>query len=189
MNVTLRYAAADVCIEWTRILSDTELMSLSRKALPLYILSVLSGGFVLYIARECSKEASWSLLISAVNGSPWELTKPFLLVFILWSFVEMACERPHLLHYVSVRILSMHLMLIVSLTLLSVIRHFGQSELWKMAGIFAAVTAGELATYFSYRSQRKTELFFVPILISFILLFFSLLFCTLYPLPLPFFAP
>lgn|GEM_PF-3853286 len=150
----------------------------------LYITAQFVCGFVLHIAYGCSGGASWSLLISGVNNSPWEWTKPFVLVYLFWSFIEMSCHRPHLLHYVSIRILSAHLFLLLSLTALSIMRLFVNDEWAYCSMIGVCLCAAETAGWIGYDKKCRFELLIVPLLISLGLLFFSLLFCTLYPLPL-----
>ena len=158
-----------------------------KKYLPVHILGMFLCGFVLQFSYRASGGAAWSLLISSLNRSPWELTKPFLLVYIFWSFIELSCHRPHLLHYVCAKILSLHLFCWLSLLTLSGLSLFTTQEYIFQGGILLCLTFSELLFRRWYVSRCRFELFFLPLLLSFILLFSCLLFCSLYPLPLPFF--
>lgn len=156
-----------------------------KKALPVHIVGMFLCGFVLQSAYAYAGQAAWSLLISSVNNSPWEMTKPFLWVYIFWSFIELSCHRPHLLHYVCARILSLHLFGWLSWILLSCLQPLALNEPLLLGVLLVSMVIAECCLWHWYRSHCRFELFFVPLLLSFILLFFSLLFCTLYPLPVP----
>ncbi len=160
-----------------------------KKALPVHVLGMFLCGMVLQGAYQYAEQPPWSLLISSINHSPWELTKPFLWVYIFWSFIEMSCHRPHLLHYVSMRILSLHLFGGLSWLVLSCLKGASSAEWLPPAILLVTLTIAEIVLWQGYRSPCRTELFFVPIMVSFVLLFFCLLFCTLYPLPLSLFRP
>ena len=156
-----------------------------RYILPCAALIFLCG-LVLQFSYETSGHVPWSILVSSTSSSPWELTKPYLLVFIMWSFIELSCLRPGLLHFICARIISMHLFVLAGCTLLSVssLRLCGPYVLCVM---FFCILAAQTAEYLLYRSAIRTELFFVPLLISFGAVFFCILFCSFYPPPFIFF--
>lgn len=134
-------------------------------------------GTAVQISYEASGHAAWSLIVSSVNNSPWELVKPFALIYIMWSFIELSVLRPSLLHFVCGRILSLHFFVISS----SCILCFVNTEIISFAVIFSLIVVSELLCHLMYRSECRFELFFVPIMISFGILFFCILFCSFYP--------
>ena len=147
--------------------------------LPVSVISIFLCGFVLHISYEASGHSVWSLLISTVRPSPWELVKPFALVFIMWSFIEMSCIRPHLLCYVCARIIALIVFVTGSCTALCTLSILTG---WKRLGvIFVCLMLSELLQYFICRSGKRTEIFFIPLMLSFGVLFFAFLFCTFYP--------
>ncbi len=136
---------------------------------------------ILHIAYQASGAAAWSILVSSVNGSPWELVKPFILVYIIWFFVELAYLRPSLLHFTCSKILSLHLFIALSLVLLCITRSFITSELVFFSLIFVSLLISEYISYALYRCKVRTELFYIPILISFVGLLICVLFFSVYP--------
>lgn len=137
-------------------------------------------GAVLHISYGASGGAAWSLIVSSINNSPWELVKPFVLVYIMWSFIELSILRPSLLHFVCGRIISLHFFTIVSSSILCYVN----DEWISFAVIFSVTVISELLCHVMYSAKCRTELFFVPIIISFGILFFCILFCSFYPLPI-----
>ena len=144
---------------------------------------IFLSGLVLQSSYEISGHAPWSMLVSSVGSSAWELTKPYLLVFIMWSFIELSCLRPHLLHYLSSRIISMHFFICLSCSAMLLSERLCAAEPGMLIEIFLCILAAETLQAFLYRSRVRTELFFVPLMISFAALFFSILFCSFYPPP------
>ena len=158
---------------------------MKKLSLPVSVISVFLCGFVLHISYEASGHSAWSLLISTVRQSPWELMKPFGLVFIMWSFIELSWLRPHLIRFVCARITALIIFVIGSCTALCMFWHFGG---WKrLVVIFICLTVSELLQNIIYRSGKWSEILFIPLIISFVTIFFALLFCTFYPPDMPFF--
>lgn len=124
-----------------------------------------------------SGAAAWSFVVSSVNSSPWELVKPFVIVYIMWIFVELSVLRPSLVHFVCTKILSLHLFAAASSSVLC----FLQGELLSLSVIFLFLFIGQLSSYFMYCSKCRYELFFVPIILSFGILFACVLFASFYP--------
>lgn len=139
--------------------------------------TIFSCGYVLHMSYSLSGAAAWSLIVSSVNSSPWELVKPFVIVYIMWCFVEMSVLRPSLLHFVCTKILSLHMFTIASTSILC----FIQDEMVSIGLIFLILFIAQVLAYFMYRSECRYELFFVPIMVSFAVLFAFILFCSFYP--------
>lgn len=154
------------------------------KKIWLHIAGMFVCGFVLQFSYEVSGGTAWSILVSSINSSPWEWTKPFVLVYMMWSFIEMSCCRPHLLHYVCARILSLHTLTALCLGSLCLLKCWTANDYVILGVIFCCLAAAEFLMWLWYRSKCRFELFFVPIILSLVLLFGCLLFCSLYPLPL-----
>ena len=132
-------------------------------------------GYVVHIAYEASGRAAWSILVSSVNGSPWEMTKPFSLVYIMFVFIELSCLRPSLLHFVCSKIIMLHGFAFLSVILLAV---FGKTT---FLVIFVSLCVSEFLSYGINKSKCRIELFWIPIFISFVLFFAVLLFASVYP--------
>lgn len=132
-------------------------------------------GYAVHIGYEVSGHAAWSLLVSSVNGSPWELVKPFALVYILWTFIELSCLRPSLLHFVCARIIMLHGFAGMGILLTA---FFGNVMV-----LLPALLAAEYLCSCLYRARCRTELFFAPLMVSFIAFFTILLFGSVYPPP------
>ena len=148
-------------------------------------ISVFICGYVVHIGYEISNHAAWSLLVSSVNSSAWELTKPFALVYILFVFIELSYMRPSLLHFVCAKILLLHGFALMSVILLGISRNF-----LIYPTIFLSLLTAEFLSYKLYYSKCRIELFFIPIFISFAVFFFTLLFASVYPPPFfPFTQP
>lgn len=154
---------------------------MKKRYLPLNAAVIFICGLVLQISYEVSDRAPWSILVSSINDSPWELTKPFLLVYIMWSFIEMSYMRPKLLKYVCSRILSMHMMLMLSCASLFMLRDIVYAPWIIFVCIFICIFLSELLEHILYNSSLRLELFFVPVIISFCVLFGCMLFCSFYP--------
>ncbi len=148
---------------------------MERRWLFIDVISVLCCGFALRISYEASGGASWSILTGSIDHSPWEIMKPFAIVFIGWSFVEMSLCRPSLLRYVCGRVLALHLFVVSSLLLLPL---FPEAEAAEYIVIVLSLTAAGIFQMIAYNRGWRTDLFFVPIIISFAVLFFFLLFYT-----------
>ena len=132
-------------------------------------------GCVVHIAYEVSNRAAWSILVSSNNDSPWEMTKPFALVYIMFVFIELSCLRPSLLHFVCSKIIMLHGFALLSVTLLEI---FGKIP---AVLIFVSLCVSEFLSYRINSSKCRIELFSIPIFISFVLFFAVLLFASVYP--------
>ena len=157
---------------------------MEKRFWPVSAVSVFVCGYVLFVAYGISGAASWSYLVSPVSHSPWELVKPFAWVYLFWSFIEMSVLRPPLLHYVCGRILSLHLFVLLGLGVLTLIPNAAAQEWSILLAIGSVLLVSQLSCDRLVRSRRRWELFFVPLLISFIMLFFCLLFLTVMRLTL-----
>ncbi len=154
---------------------------MKKRDLPFHIIMTAVCGWVIQKSYELSGGAAWSLVISTVNASPLETVKPYALVFIMWTFVELSCMRPHLLHYVSARIIALIGFTAVTVLLLRFTGKYISSEALKTAMVFCTLILAETAEYFLYKSRLRTEIFFVPLMTGFAVLFAVLLFCSFYP--------
>ena len=121
-------------------------------------ISVFICGYVVHIGYEISNHAAWSLLVSSVNSSAWELTKPFALVYILFVFIELSYMRPSLLHFVCAKILLLHGFTFLSVILLGFSRNF-----LIYPTIFLSLLTAEFLSYKLYYSKCRIELFFIRI--------------------------
>ena len=148
---------------------------------------IFSCSLVLHIAYQASGGAAWSILVSSVNGSPWELVKPFVFVYIIWFFVELSYLRPNLLHFTCSKILSLHLFIALSLILLCTVRSFWRIEYLSFGVIFFSLIISEYISYLIYHNKRRIEFFCIPIFISLGGLLTCILFFSVYPPKLPIF--
>ena len=147
-------------------------------------------GWILHMAYMTSGGAAWSYLISSIGSSPWELTKPFLLVDMGWILIELSCLRPSLLHYVSARILSLHFFGITGMTGLWLLQLFPAIpllELWEHSWLLITLWLSQYISRILFRSPVRLELWIIPLLLSLAPILACILFCTFYPPPFPFF--
>ena len=154
---------------------------MKKTSLPINVMGMLVCGFVLHISYEASGHAAWSLLVSTVRHSPWELVKPFGLVYIMWSFIEMSCLRPHLLRFVSCRMVALVLFVIMGNLLLWGFGDACKNEWAGLLWVATALLSAEVVQLILYNRGIRTELFFVPLVAAFVVIFFALIFCTFYP--------
>lgn len=144
--------------------------------------AVLFFGLILWYSYGLSHAAAWSILVSGTNYSAWEMAKPFYIIDIFWVFIELSYLRPSLLHYLSARILSLHVLIFLSLTA-GVFYLNGTREItpFYFFIIFIILIISHGLSHILNRSIIKWELFFVPIFISFLIIFFMILFLSLFP--------
>ena len=161
---------------------------MKKLSLPINVISVFLCGLVVQMSYDASGHAAWSLLISAVRQSPWETVKPFGLVFIMWSFIELSWLRPHLLRFVCARMTALLFFVPAACILLCTAPALCRDEWFRSGVILLCISAAEILQTVIYRSGRRIELFFIPLLAAFAVIFFSFLFCTFYPPDMLFFA-
>lgn len=145
---------------------------------------VFVAGFIIHCSYRWSEASAWSILISSVNLSAWELYKPFALIYISFIIIELSYLRPSLLHYICAKILSLHiftiLMLAVGTIYLMLFCRNGFSEFYFII-IFLVLAVSEYIGNLLYNSSVKFELFYVPIILSLLIICFMLLIFSLYP--------
>lgn len=142
-------------------------------------------GTVLHSAYDVSGKTAWSIIISSVNNSPWEMTKPFALVYVMWVFIEMSCLRPSLLHFVCSKIITLYFFVISSVLLLRGAEMFFQTEKIHFVCsvmVFVSLLFSEIFSYVLYRSKCRTERFYIPLLILLMLFVSAVLFLTVHPI-------
>lgn len=144
-------------------------------------IGVFICGYFVHIGYEVSHQAAWSILVSSINGTAWELTKPFALVYIMWTFIELSCLRPSLLHFVCSKIIMLHGFAFLNVTLLGLLQFFPESRMMIYLMIIVSLSISQFLSYCLYHSKCRIELFYIPILISFVLFFTVLLFASVYP--------
>lgn len=149
--------------------------------------SIFVCGLVLHIAYEESGRAAWSILISSVNASPWEMTKPFVLIYIFWVFIELSCLRPSLLRFVCAKLAAMYLFAGASVTGIYFVGIAGLPEWAVFAIIFISLLAAQRISYGIYRCGIRIDLFWTVLLLSLGLMLAMILFCSLYPPHFPVF--
>lgn len=156
---------------------------MKKRELPFHIIMTAVCGWTVQNAYAVSDAAAWSLVISSVNNSPFQLVKPYALVFIMWTFIELSCMRPHLLHYVSVRITALVIFVGLSVLLLYISGKYAAVEPVRTVIIILTMIFAEMTEYLLYRSSVRAEIFFVPLMVCFGVIFAVLLFCSFYPPP------
>lgn len=146
-------------------------------------LIIFCFGTLLRLSLRLSGGASWSLILSSVNSSAWELWKPYAYCFIGWIIIELSVLRPMLLRFVCSKICALWMMCMLILSAGMLIRFFPEQyrELYCLAAAALSVTAVQVLGYYLYLSGRRTELFAVPLLLSLCAFVFLLLFLSFYP--------
>ena len=144
-------------------------------------LSLFLCGFVLHIAYESSGAAAWSLLVSGVNNSPWELVKPFAIVYMMWTFIELSVLRPSLLHFVCARIISLLFFILSSLSVLSAVYLFIAEKWLSLAVLFVLTFISQALCNRLYASKCRFELFWLPLIASVFVVLACILVFSFYP--------
>ncbi len=145
-------------------------------------------GMVLFVAYELSNHAAWSILVSAVNGSPWEYSKPFSIVYIFWTFIELSCLRPSLLRFVSAKIMGLALYVFFANGVMWLAQTFSREYMLMFLVIFVCILLTNWLSYGLYQRSVRCEIFFVPLIFVFWILFGMILFCTVCPMTFPIFV-
>ena len=140
-------------------------------------------GTLLRYSLEISHCAAWSLLLSSVNGSAWELWKPYGYSFIGWLLIELSYLRPSLLRFVSAKLIGMWLLcgLLLCSGLLLRFALDQYREILTLSASVLSVLISQLISYRSFENGRHTEIFSAPLIISMIAVVFLLLFLSFYP--------
>ena len=144
---------------------------------------VFGFGLLLYYSGEMSDHAAWSLIVSGVNHSAWELFKPFALSYISFIIIELSYLRPSLLRFVCSKITGLHMLCAFTLAAGCICRLL-PDEIFFAAMPTAAgagVLISELSSYCLYKKGIRTELFAVPLLLSLAAMIFLLIILTFYP--------
>ena len=135
-----------------------------------------------------SGHASWSLIISGVNNSAWEVCKPFALVYTGWIVIELSYLRPSLLRFVCAKITGEYVFFLcglISVTACFLLPEQLQQTFAVMA-VSLSVIAAQMVSYFIYNRHIRAELLCVPLLFSFGIIILLLIILTFYP---PHFPP
>lgn len=141
-------------------------------------------GFVLHISYITSGGTVWSVLISSVNDSAWETLKPFAIAYIMWIVIELSYFRPSLLHFVCAKILMLYFFSVLMIVYCLFVRRFVSgipSEVFFYGGIYDILCVVQLLSYRMYKSPVKTEIFYIPILLSLFLILVMILLFSIYP--------
>ncbi len=139
--------------------------------------AVFGFGTVLTLSYGLSDKAAWSILVSCIRETPWEYIKPFAIVYIFWVFIELSYIRPSLLRFVCAKILFLHFFVLISFLML---KYIPFTEI-KYYIIFAVLLVSQYLSYKLYMSGKRCDCFFVPLIISFAILFFMLLIFSVHP--------
>ncbi len=141
-------------------------------------------GEILHYSYITSNKAVWSILISSVNSSAWEILKPFTIAYIMWIVIELSVLRPSLLHFVCAKIISLYFLVILVIVYILCINMFSVGERYEiilLSGICPIILFVQFLSYRIYKSKVKIEIFWIPILLSLFLFLIMILFLTLYP--------
>lgn len=145
---------------------------------------IFAFGLLIHYSYIFSEGTVWSILISSINGSPWETLKPFSISYIMWIVIELSILRPSLLHFVCAKILALYfgaaMIIIYSLLTLEYINSLLFESLF-FGGIFLIIIAAQLISYRIYYSNVKIEIFWIPLLLALFLFLVMILFFSLYP--------
>ncbi len=140
-------------------------------------LGIFGFGMVLVWSYELSEGAAWSLLVSGIRETPWEWMKPFAIVYILWVFIELSCLRPSLLRFVCSKIIGLQVFVWGAFLILT----FLPLANYRYVMVCLMLLLSECFSYQLYNSNKKYEWLFLPLMVSFVLLFFMLLLFSVHP--------
>lgn len=145
---------------------------------------IFAFGLILHYSYIISDGTVWSILISSINNSAWEILKPFAIAYIMWIIIELSVLRPSLLHFICTKILMLYLLAFMVIIYSLCVRYFVNSflsEIIFMSGILIIIATVQIISYKIYASKIKLEIFCIPILIAMLLFFIMILFFSLYP--------
>ncbi|MBQ8134172.1 MAG: hypothetical protein IJ192_07210 [Clostridia bacterium] len=144
---------------------------------------IFGCGLIIHFSYIWSDKAAWSLIISSVNNSAWEIYKPFGLVYINWIIIELSCLRPSLLHFVCSKLIGMYVLCATVLSV-SMLFHFlpqSFSEYTVYAAGGLGILLAQIVGYRLYASKIRSELFYVPLILSLMAMVFLIIILTFYP--------
>ena len=145
--------------------------------------------WVIHISIVTYDRAAWSLHVSSINGSPWELFKPLGLVYIFFTFIELSCLRPSLVHFVSSKVIGMYVLCICALsagTVFQYMQEFFPTQRFLIVAVIS-VFAAQITAYRLFRSEIKVEIFCIPLAVSVLCMLFLLITLSFYPPDMVFF--
>lgn len=144
---------------------------------------IFGCGLIIHFSYIWSDKAAWSLIISSVNNSAWEIYKPFGLVYINWIIIELSCLRPSLLHFVCSKLIGMYVLCAAVLSV-SMLFHFlpvNFSEYTVYAAGGLGIILAQIVGYRLYASKVMCEIFCVPLILSLMAMIFLIIILTFYP--------
>lgn len=150
---------------------------------------IICCAWVIHISIVLSDRAAWSLIISSINGSPWELYKPLGLVYIFFTFIELSCIRPFLVHFVSSKVIGMYVLCFSALIIGTILQYMPELFPTQRFLITAAASVfpAQLTAYRLFRSEIRVESFCIPMLVSVLCMIFLLITLSFYPPDMVFF--
>ena len=145
---------------------------------------IFAFGLIIHYSYILSGGTVWSILISSINNSAWELLKPFAIAYITWIVIELSVLRPSLLHFICAKVIMLYIFAFAVIIYSLCVGHFVDSflsEIIFMGGILIIITAVQIISYKIYDSKVKIEIFWVPLFIALPLFCIMILFFSLYP--------
>ena len=140
-------------------------------------------GAVIYFSYRLSGHAAWSLIISAVNSSAWELFKPFGISYLAVIPIELSWLRPELRKFICARMTGVYVLAAVIIGLAMLCRIEDDRLYYPLVMMIAA--AGEaLSAVLSYRlyySRRYISYLLLPAVVTIFAVVFMILILTFYP--------
>ena len=140
-------------------------------------------GAVIYFSYRISGHAAWSLIISAVNSSAWELFKPFGISYLAFIPIELSWLRPDLRRFICARMAGAYVMAAVILGPAMLCRTPDDRLYYPLAMLIAAAgeTASAIFSYRLYFSRKYISHLILPAVATVLAMVFLILILTFYP--------
>ena len=143
-------------------------------------------GMMLRMSFVLSGHAAWSYIISSVNGSAWELFKPFAVVYIAMIIIELSVLRPSLAGFICAKAAGLCILCFLMLLSGTLVSYAPSTVFCDTAALFCTFTA-QAASYAVYRKVRFPGCFALPAALTISSFVMLIIVFSFYPLHLPVF--
>lgn len=142
-------------------------------------LSCLGSVLMWYIYKWGSKGVV-SAMVSTVNNSPWENTKPLVLVYIFLGIIELGVARPPLRQFVVAKFVGVYIVLLMFIAISSIIDS-ADNLFIKIVGMCVTMLLAYVVSYKITTSNNSAGQFFMTACFMLLLLVVMIVSFTVFP--------